>query len=165
MSGLAQHVTRHDRGRGYRPRVPGEWLCVGEGEPAPAENLSIGVIVSRNFEDTEYAKDTIKRGMEKHPDAVWVRADTDRIVSHIYTELGIDPVVIPLLPYFKGETFDVRRVWRDTEMLLCDHLLVFQKEGSSGEWKERAARGVHDCLHLIEHGAEKKKARKGRKVE
>lgn len=131
-------------------------------------NLSIGVIVSKSFDDHDYVRDVIKRGVAANPDAVWVRIDTDGIVRDIFAELGIDAVVIGLNPYFKGQGYDVRRVWRDTEMMLCDHLLVFQKQGAASAWSDRARLGVHDCLRLIqerEHGAESKRRVKGRKPE
>lgn len=138
---------------------------LGASDLAWKTNLSIGVIVSKRFDDHAYVRDVIKRGMVAHPDAVWVRIDTDGIVRDIYTELGIDAVVIGLNPYFKGQGYDVRRVWRDTEMMLCDHLLVFQKQGAASAWSDRARLGVHDCLRLIEHGAESKRRVKGRKPE
>ena len=136
------------------------------GEAAPRENLVIGIVASKSFEDVGFIEQTVRRGLAVHPDAVWVRGETDTVARGIFESIGLDHVALPLNPYWKtGESFDARRTMRDVEMLKCDHLLVFQKPGATSAWTDRAKAGVHKSLRLVEHGEKPKRARKGRTPE
>lgn len=141
-------------------------------------NKVIGVICAGDLAlERDTVKDTIAKGLEQRPDAVWVCIEpkSDRLTFEVMRSLDIDPVVMPMNPYWKGDRnrwgrpFDERRTMRDCEMLsLCDELIVFHKRTSNSPWRERAQRklelGLHQNLFVVEMGPEpKKRARKTRK--
>jgi hypothetical protein len=134
-------------------------------------------------------KTTIERGHAQRPDAVWVCVEpkSDRMTHDVMLSLDIEPVVLPMADalrrkprtwrdVWKGndpdawpyDGYDVRRLWRDYEMLLCDELIVFHKRTGNSPWRERYARklelGIHRNLFVVELGAPPKaKSRKRRK--
>lgn len=129
------------------------------------ENPVIGVIATKNFEHVDFVRSTIERGSQANPGALWVRTETDSVAGKVFDDLDLPYVSLPLNPHWKGEGYDLRRTMRDVEMLRCDHLLVFQNPGATGQWKDRLDSGLHDCLRVVEHGDPKKRAKRGRKVE
>lgn len=124
-----------------------------------AENLVIGIVVHRRFADVAFVEQTVRNGIAANPTAVWVRCDTDTITRDVFDRIGIEHVVLPLNAYWKSGSYDGRRTMRDVEMLKCDHLLVFQGAGSTSDWNERAKRGVHSSLCLIDRRPPKTRAK------
>lgn len=60
--------------------------------------------------------------------------------------------------------YDLRRQWRDAEMMLCDELIVFHKRTGSSPWRDRKKwsdnnAGVHSNLFVVELGPEPVKKR------
>ena len=75
-------------------------------------------------------------------------AETDLEARRILAD--IEHVELSLLPFFRGDTYDVRRMWRDAEMVnLCDRVYVFQKPDAKNIWTEWEKRGVHDGLTIV----------------
>ena len=105
-----------------------------------------GLVVSRSFPDLDFVSETVTRlqtSVSQTP--VWACAETDIEARRI---LG-DPVLLPLVPSWRLTTGDLRRLWRDTELLLlCDRVYVFQKTKS--QWSTWRDRGVYDGLTVIE---------------
>ena len=62
--------------------------------------------------------------------------------------------------------YDLRRLWRDLEMLhLCDEIVIFHKRTANSPWRDRAKTGLYDRkLFIVEVGPQPKaKGRKSRK--
>lgn len=139
-------------------------------------NKVIGVVCSGDVavyrDDVQTA---IRRGLEQRPDAVWVCIEpkSDRMTYDVMLSLDIDPVVLPMIESWRTKDddhgYDLRRQWRDTEMMLCDELIIFHKRTGNSPWRERKKWGdvncgVHRNLFVVELGpAPKAKARKMRK--
>ncbi len=132
-----------------------------------ADNKVIGIIASSSFPDPQFIETTVRRGIMANPGAVWACAATDRVTVSLFERLELPYVALPLNPYWQrrksgSADFDVRRMMRDVEMMLCDELLVFQKVGCNSSWKERAE--SRSNVYVIEQGeAPKARARRGRK--
>lgn len=136
-------------------------------------NKVIGVVCSGQLAaHREEIKGFIEKGIAQRPGGVWVCIErkSDALTRDILISLGVEPVVLPLLSFWKGEENDSRRVWRDGELLsLCDEVVVFLARTSNGPWRERAQakpsersqRRIHENLFLVELGAAPK--RKGKK--
>lgn len=116
-----------------------------------------GLVVSRSFPDLDLVRETVTRlqtsrsrsseiGTAKTLEApVWACAETDIEARRILE----DPVLLPLVPSWRLTGGDLRRLWRDTELLLlCDRVYVFQKTKS--QWSTWRDRGVYDGLTVIE---------------
>lgn len=152
----------------------------GDGTRSPVtapSNKVIGVVCSGDLVvERDTVKETIRRGAEQRPDAVWVCIEpkSDRMTFDVMRSLDIDPVVLPMNPHWKGESnhwgrsFDERRTMRDCELLaLCDELIVFHKRTGNSPWRDRkkwgTANGVYENLFVVELGPEpNKRARKSR---
>lgn len=145
-----------------------------ENRPDVSPNKVIGVVTSGEgiavYRDE--VKTALERGIAARPDAVWVCLEpkSDRMTHDVMVSLGIDPVVLPMIDAWKRKHdehgYDLRRTWRDNEMLhCCDELIVFHKRTSSSPWRERAASGLHaGKLFVVELGpAPKARATKKRK--
>lgn len=81
------------------------------------------------FPEPELVLETLRRGLEAHPDAVWVVKQGDAYSLQFCAQVGITPV---LLPSMKESWGDRAAEWRTIEMkTLPDWLLVFAKTGST----------------------------------
>ena len=190
IRGLSQPVES-----GGDTRNPG----TGQVRVPPAsvsDNKVIGVICSGDVAvHRDQVKAALERGVAQRPQAVWVcfEKKSDRMTYDVLLSLGVEPVVLPLLEWWrrkprpvagswpcgrawkKGEdgvwrlvdipSFDFRRTWRDAEMsLLCDELIVFHRRTGNSPWRERLASGRYSKLFVVELGPEPKRpARKKRK--
>lgn len=137
--------------------------------PSESVNKVIGVITSGDgiavYRDE--VKTAIERGIAQRTDAVWVCLEpkSDRMTHDVMVSLGIDPVVLPMIDAWKRKHdehgYDLRRIWRDNEMLhCCDELIVFHKRTSSSPWRDRAASGLYEGrLFVVELGPEPIKKR------
>ena len=112
----------------------------------------IGLVVSRNYPDLDtlpdYLRDLEARCKEATgTEVLWVCATTDSVAKELLT----DPVLLPLLPYWKGETYDLRRTWRDSELVrLCDRVYVFQPATAKTTWNDWAKMPlVHPGVRLV----------------
>lgn len=137
----------------------------------PSNNKVIGVICSGDVAVyRDQVKTALERGLEQRPDAVWVCVEpkSDRMTHDVMLSLGLDPVVLPMIDAWRTKDdeygYDLRRQWRDTEMLLCDELIIFHKRTGSSPWRERKKWsdgncGVHRNLFVVELGPEPAKRR------
>jgi hypothetical protein len=135
--------------------------------PAP-ENAVLGIVRQGTFPEPQLLEETIRRGMMRHPGALWVTNERDKETIALFEKFGLEYVTLGLHPFWKVEKDDHRQAWRRHTFLLCDELLVFQPTGSASEWtrllKDKVKYGIHGQLHVIERGKPKpKKRRKGRK--
>jgi hypothetical protein len=171
VRGLAQRIET--RGGNTRKASNTPRVTVG-GQPgsAPAPNTVIGVLCSGDLAvHRDQIKDTIARGNEQRPDAVWVCIEpkSDRMTHDVMLSLDIEPVVLPMIEAWRRRHdehgYDLRRVWRDNELLhLCDELIVFHKRTGNSPWRDRAASGLYEGrLFVVELGAAPK-ARAKRKT-
>lgn len=149
-------------------------------------NPVIGIICSGDLAvHRNEVKAAISRGLAERPDAVWVCIEprSDRMTHDLMISLDIEPVVLPMNPAWKksggqegivnhgaGEdgpqsadpapvpSYDLRRQWRDLEMLhLCDELVIFHKASGSSPWRDRVKSGIYSQrLYLVEIGPSKK---------
>lgn len=160
---------------------------------ATPANKVIGVICSGDVAVyRDQVKTALERGLEQRPDAVWVCVEpkSDHMTHDVMLSLDIAPVVLPLCPRWKRTrrvraswhevwsgpdpdawptvstevVYDIRRTWRDAEMMLCDELIVFRKRTGSSPWRERKKwsdgnAGVHRNLFVVELGPEPVKRR------
>lgn len=131
------------------------------------DNKVLGIIVHRNFPEPSLVETTIRRGMMKHPGALWVCADNDKLTSAILEDLGLTYLTLGLNPYWKytkdEQARDSRREVRDQELRrLCDELLVFVPTGSAAH-KEWEGRHPLPQVHVIPRGKPKAKTTKRRK--
>ena len=165
MRGLAQPVEI----RGVAVATPEQSALPSDGAP----NKVIGVICSGDVAvHRDEVKSALERGLAQRPDAVWVCIEpkSDRMTHDVMLSLDIDPVVLPLCPAWQAKDdehgYDMRRQWRDGEMLhLCDELIVFHKRTGNSPWRDRkkwgeANGGLNANLFVVELGtAPKAKAR------
>lgn len=136
-------------------------------EPAYGEVVReghvIGLHVQKTCEDKQFVRNVVEKGVQNHPDAVWVVFETDHAARIVLTSLGIDHVLLPLNPWWKTTHGDWRRSMRDQELLLADEVVVFQREGAVTDWADRARKkdeyGIHQHLYVVEVGAPKPKRR------
>jgi hypothetical protein len=186
VTGLAQPVeiggaaTQRDHGRSC-PVSPEESLA-GRGEPrtelstdssyyCPSSRLLtgsgglslqvVGLVVSRSYPDLDTLPEDI--GAIHTPRTIWVCAETDLEAKRLL--VAYSALQLPLLPYWRFEGADLRRAWRDAELLtLCDKVYVFQKAGSKSTWNDWAKMPlVHPGVRLVEAGkVPKRKRAKGR---
>ena len=111
-------------------------------------------------------KEALQRGLERHPDAVWVCIEpkSDRMTHDIMIGLDIEPVVLPMNDAWRSRDedhgYDFRRLWRDLEMLhLCDELIIFHKRTASSPWRDRVKSGLYTRkLVVVDIGKAKKAA-------
>ncbi len=145
MTGLAQPIVR-----------PGE----NSNRPTTPSGV-YGLVVSRSFPDLDFVAETVTRLQTSESQAhIWACAETDREARSILQ----DPILLPLVASWRFPGADLRRIWRDCELLLlCSRVYVFQKAGAKTQWTTWRDRGVYDGLHLIE-GKEKPVASKARRA-
>lgn len=135
---------------------------------APENPPIIGVICSGDIAiHRDKVKQTLQYGLEQRPDAVWVCIEpkSDRMTHDVMLSLDIEPVVLPMNAAWRRKDadgkaiLDLRRTWRDLEMLmLCDELVVFHKAAGNSPWRDRAASGRYaGRLFLVELGEQKAK--------
>ena len=111
-------------------------------------------------------KEALQRGLERHPDAVWVCIEpkSDRMTHDLLIGLDIEPVVLPMNDAWRSRDedhgYDFRRLWRDLEMLhLCDELIIFHKRTASSPWRDRVKSGLYTRkLVVVDIGKAKKAA-------
>ena len=158
MAGLAQGVVLPG-GNLYRDKTP---------------SGVYGLVVSRSFPDFDFVAETVTRLQTKitqppgglphgeHPydygyePPVWACAANDTLARSLLQ----DPILLPLVASWKLPGQDLRRLWRDSELLLlCDAVYVFQKAGAKTQWSTWRDRGVYKGLTLIESPAAVKRAR------
>ena len=152
MTGLAQPIVR-----------PGE----NPNRTTVPSNV-YGLVVSRSFPDLDFVAETVTRlqtesSQESPGGSVWACAETDTVARSLLP----DPVLLPLVPSWRltdpltGKVSqDLRRIWRDCELLLlCSRVYVFQKAGAETQWTAWRDRGVYDGLTLIEGPAPPKRSR------
>lgn len=134
---------------------------------APIESAKvIGVICAGDLAVyRDEIKAALQRGLEQHPDAVWVciESKSDRMTHGLMVSLGIEPVVLPLVDAWRSRDerapYDLRRTWRDLEMgSLCDELVIFQKRSGNSPWRKRSEQGAKNLV-LVEIGREKKQSK------
>lgn len=107
----------------------------------------IGVVVAPKFPDLDIIREKIREGAQRRPDDVWVvreKPQANHAVNAVWEtldELGIEPLLVPLVPCFKVKTdtvsFDGRRKWADAEMrMTCERVIVFHDKSSNvtAEW-------------------------------
>jgi len=152
VTGLAQpvEISHHLRGNRRAATQTKAWSCPG----SPDTFTIIGVVVSRNYPDLEtlpdYLRDLEARCKEATGTGViWVCASTDLEAKRLLAPY--DHVQLPLLPYWKGETYDLRRTWRDSELVrLCDRVYVFQPATAKTTWNDWANMPlVHPGVRLV----------------
>lgn len=175
-NGLAQPVelALGDNAGGNCSRSEDTSPCkVSTGQDSPPANKVIGVVCSGDIAvHRDKVKLALERGKAQRPDAVWVcfEAKSDRITHDLMLSLGLEPVVLPMTDTWRvrhqEHGYDLRRLWRDNELLqLCDELVVFHKRAGNSPWREKAKSGLWDGrLFLVELGDEPKKVRKTRKA-
>ena len=115
-----------------------------------------GLVVSRSFPDLDFAAETVTRlqtSLSQTPEgSVWACAANDTVARSLLQ----DPILLPLVASWKLPGQDLRRMWRDCELLLlCDAVYVFQKAGAKTQWTTWRDRGVYDGLEVIEPAAKK----------
>lgn len=135
--------------------------------------MKIGLHVQSTTEDMAFVRDVVAKGIAKNPDAEWRVFETDRVAREILAEHDIEPVLLKLDPAWlvtdeNGvKLHDSRRLWRDYELMACDQCVVFQREGASTPWTERAKNKaeyrIHENLFVIEVGKPKARKRARRK--
>ena len=149
---------------GVRTQIAGEY---------EAPKGVIGIVVAPKFPDPQIIRDKIEEGIARvSPDAVWVireKRQTNHAVNAAWETLeahGIEPMLAPLTPAWKGEKYDLRRAWRDAEMhSYCERIVVFHDITShvTAEFADRKDRSPAKVF-VIERGKKKTpRARKGRK--
>lgn len=147
-----------------------------EPQEPKTEGCCIGVVCADKFPEPELIVKAIKQGAAKYPDATWVIRETDKVATWAMEQAELEFVPAPLNPWYKhpnaweeGKTVDSRRVARTFDMLWgCEQIVAFVDKGNASltpfiEWASRP--GVPCTLHVVERGAKKTRARKGRKVE
>lgn len=126
-----------------------------------------GLVVSRSFPDFDFVAETVTRLQTERSQesgdplqaSVWACAETDTVARSLLP----DPVLLPLVASWRLQGQDLRRIWRDCELLLlCSRVYVFQKAGAKTQWTTWRDRGVYDGLELIE--AKGKPAEKKRRA-
>lgn len=160
---VAQQQRQPDNGKsGNAAWRPGS---VGIESDSPPYTV-IGVICAGDLAvHRDKIKQALLRGLEQRPDAVWVCIEpkSDRMTHDVMISLDIDPVVLPMNDEWRRrEHYDLRRVWRDLEMLsLCDELIVFHKRASNSPWRDRIKSGLYDGrLFVVDLGKDSTKQRK-----
>ena len=157
---MAQQQRQPDKGESA-PTAGSDGRSAGiESGLPPTQNKVVGVICAGDLAvERDTVKDTLAKGMTQRPDAVWVCLEpkSDRLTHDVMISLGLDPVVLPLNDAWRSRDerapYDLRRQWRDLEMLaLCDELIVFHKRTSNSPWRDRA----RDSLFVVELGPEPK---------
>jgi hypothetical protein len=137
---------------------------------ASPSNKVIGVVCSGDLAvHRDQVKTTLERGKEQRPGAVWVcfESKSDRMTRDLMLSLDMDPVVLPLNEEWRSRHeehgYDLRRTWRDLELLhCCDEVIVFHRASSSSPWRSRGDSGTYrGRLFLVEMG--KAATRKPRK--
>jgi hypothetical protein len=128
-----------------------------------------GLVVSRNYPFL----DEVHALVISLPDIRWVCAETDLEARRLFTDLSVEPVLLPLDPRWKvteeeskwSRAYDGRRVMRDAGMRQsCDKVYIFQKAGQKTHWNEWIEFGKRnkldwDHLILVEAGTVKKPKR------
>ena len=87
------------------------------------------------------------------PEAVWVVRETDKRARSLLSQSGIDPVLAPLVGYWKNDRIDLRARWRDLELIrTCELVLVARDRRSQASlwWKTRAEGGVYRNIRIAE---------------
>ena len=146
------------------------WRTQVVGEYEKPTNV-IGVVVAPKFPDANLIREKMEEGIARvSPDTVWVIREKPQenhavnTVWDVLTEHGIEPLLVPLVPAWKGETYDLRRKWADGELSnTCERVIVFHDASSqvTAGWRDRACAAK---VFVIERGEKRKTpARKGRK--
>lgn len=140
-------------------------------EPLEHEHECVAVIVASDFkENRALIGETIAVGLDRDPYIVWVVRERDAPARETLDELGIEPVLATLNPYYKftlGDTIrDHRSGVRDCEILrLCTRVIVFRTPDTK-TLEEYADPLWSSKVRVIERG--KKKAvrrKKGKSLE
>lgn len=151
------------------------------GPAVPFTRQVVGVFVQSGFPDRDRLLEVIRKGSNFDPHTIWVCRSSDTMALEAFEELGIEPVVVELNPYWKVSRpvygppikgrrkipdhifYDGRARMREVEIELCCSItLVFVKpDPGSLKW---ATEGYHQNLRVIQRGeAPKARRRKGRK--
>lgn len=110
----------------------------------PARDV-FALICDRNF-PADDATRLLQEVVLVRPSALWVVRETDRRARSLLSENGIEPVLAPLVGYWKwvqpdGEVYDNRARLRDEEIArLCEIVLVARDRSSAASnwWLERS---------------------------
>jgi hypothetical protein len=124
---------------------------------------TFGLVVSRSYPDLEALPQRIA-DLDR-PGTVWVCAETDLEAKRLLEPY--ESILLPLVPAWKVGDLDLRRQWRDCELLhLCSRVYVFQKAGAKTTWNIWANEryGIHDHVSVIEAGKPKVRPRVKRKA-
>lgn len=151
-------------------------------EPVPFTSQVVGVVAASDFPEPALIIETLRRGQAHDPNTIWVVRDKDRLAVAALKELGAEYVVLGLNPYWKRELavqgplerrkrslpgiplYDLRRTWREQELIQgCSMLVVFAKgdPGSLAPFFEAAERDPK--IKVIVRGKKKARTRQGRK--
>lgn len=160
------------------------------GEPVPFEHQVVAVVCASDFPEPALITDTLRKGQAHDPHTLWVVRDKDKLAVAALEELGVEYLPVPLSPWGKVELplhgplkerqrtrptevlCDVRRTYRETELIGCSSMVVvFAKPdpGSLSPLFDHAALeakyppGVPRKVRLIVRGKPKVRKRQGRK--
>lgn len=163
------------------------------GTPAPFERQVVAVVCASDFPEPGLITDTLRKGQAHDPHTIWVVRDKDKLAVAALEELGLEYLRLSLNPYWKTEvwreveggkdsfepgeeddeleveeelerTVDVRRAWREQEMIACSSMIVvFSKPDSATLKPFHEAAKIQSRVKLIVRGKPKARTRKGRK--
>lgn len=157
-------------------------ISPGYGDPVPFTRQVVAVVAASDFPEPALITDTLRKGQAHDPHTLWVVRDKDKLAVAALEELGVEYLPVPLAPWGKVELplhgplkerqrtrptevlCDVRRAWRETELIGCSSMVVvFAKPdpGSLALFFEAAERDPK--IKLIVRGKPKVRQRRGRK--
>jgi hypothetical protein len=98
--------------------------------PAPTASV-IGFIAAQNFPERKLRK-IVRAGVQSKPDATFVTTSSraDKPIREELERLRVEYVALEPNPYWKYGNKDDRHIWTTFELLQCDELAVFHKDGS-----------------------------------
>lgn len=151
------------------------WCSGLDGFPYEPPKGVVGIVVAQNFPAPELIREKLEEGIARvAPETVWVMREAPKsnhavtVAWDVLHEHGVEPIQSPLVPFFVAKRdehgYDLRRKWRDAELMsTCERIIVFHDASSNitAEWK-KIEHSVAK-IFVIERGKKRIAARKGRK--